>query len=183
MARLLWIDEIVIDQSNISEYSEQVSLMSLIYRRASRVIIWIGGEDEDIRLAFDFLPDLLEKIRSTKSSQDKWSTIIEIIGLPVVSSRTWNATSDIFARSWLRRLWVVQEAALASDAIVQCGALTLPWTDLAVVGRFQHGREDPEKAHDTVKFIDDLQSVARRGGRQHSLTDRPTFPVPTFSMH
>lgn len=30
-------------------------------------------------------------------------------------------------RAWWNRLWIVQEAVLASSAVVMCGNFTLPW--------------------------------------------------------
>ncbi|KAH8646739.1 heterokaryon incompatibility protein-domain-containing protein [Xylariales sp. PMI_506] len=39
----LWIDQVCIDQCNQNEVSEQVKIMDQIYRRASKVIIWLGS--------------------------------------------------------------------------------------------------------------------------------------------
>ncbi|RYC78789.1 hypothetical protein BFJ63_vAg18338 [Fusarium oxysporum f. sp. narcissi] len=41
----LWIDQICIDQSNNTEKSDQVRMMSEIYSRASQVLIWLGNPD------------------------------------------------------------------------------------------------------------------------------------------
>lgn len=41
----LWIDQICINQKDNQEKGQQVQLMSLIYRNAARVIIWLGPED------------------------------------------------------------------------------------------------------------------------------------------
>jgi len=53
--RYLWIDALCIDQINDSEKSHQVRLMGDIYKRASRVIAWLGEADENSDLAFDIL--------------------------------------------------------------------------------------------------------------------------------
>jgi hypothetical protein len=42
-SRSLWIDAVCIDQSNSLEKSGQVSLMSEIYKRCSRVVVWLGN--------------------------------------------------------------------------------------------------------------------------------------------
>jgi len=44
--RRVWIDAICINQDNLDERSQQVSLMTDIYSKARRVIIWLG-EDWD----------------------------------------------------------------------------------------------------------------------------------------
>ncbi|KAH7141766.1 heterokaryon incompatibility, partial [Dactylonectria macrodidyma] len=41
-ARAIWVDAISIDQTHLDEKSSQVPLMSLIYRRARSVLIFLG---------------------------------------------------------------------------------------------------------------------------------------------
>jgi hypothetical protein len=45
-ARVLWIDAIYINQSNISERNHQVQQMADIYSRAHQVLVWLGLETE-----------------------------------------------------------------------------------------------------------------------------------------
>ncbi|KAL9591699.1 MAG: hypothetical protein Q9179_007459 [Wetmoreana sp. 5 TL-2023] len=45
--RVLWIDSICINQNDVPEKNHQVRLMSQIYRKASRVLVWLGEEDEN----------------------------------------------------------------------------------------------------------------------------------------
>ncbi|KAH9208645.1 heterokaryon incompatibility protein-domain-containing protein, partial [Leptodontidium sp. 2 PMI_412] len=40
--RLLWIDALCINQEDIDERSEQVKLMTEIYRNVGRTLVWIG---------------------------------------------------------------------------------------------------------------------------------------------
>ena len=42
--RILWIDQICIDQSSVAEKNHQVALMGEIYSRAMRVVIWLGDK-------------------------------------------------------------------------------------------------------------------------------------------
>jgi hypothetical protein len=44
--RALWIDAICIDQASTDEKNAQVQLMSEVYSKARRVIVWLG-DDED----------------------------------------------------------------------------------------------------------------------------------------
>lgn len=64
--RYLWIDALCIDQTNVSEKSHQVQLMGDIYKRAARVLVWLGEADEDSDLAFHILT---ESHRSDGSGQ------------------------------------------------------------------------------------------------------------------
>ena len=43
-ARLLWIDAICINQSDVDEKSWQVQMMAEIYQNADRVLIWLGED-------------------------------------------------------------------------------------------------------------------------------------------
>ena len=52
--RHVWIDALCIDQLNNKEKSAQVQLMGDIYRRASRVLAWLGKAEDDSDLAMDF---------------------------------------------------------------------------------------------------------------------------------
>ncbi|KAL8760735.1 MAG: hypothetical protein Q9184_003093 [Pyrenodesmia sp. 2 TL-2023] len=53
--RVLWIDAVCIDQSNLAEKTHQVGMMGNIYRNAARVLVWLGESDKDIRKAMAFL--------------------------------------------------------------------------------------------------------------------------------
>ena len=50
--RTLWIDAICINQTSIPEKNTQLRLMADIYRKARRVIIWLGEGSEMLDLAF-----------------------------------------------------------------------------------------------------------------------------------
>jgi hypothetical protein len=41
-ARPLWVDAICINQADIQERNAQVSLMAFIYKRATKVLVWLG---------------------------------------------------------------------------------------------------------------------------------------------
>lgn len=57
-SRILWIDALCIDQSNMKERSAQVRLMHAIYRRADRVLSWLGEQDAYSDLAFNTIEEL-----------------------------------------------------------------------------------------------------------------------------
>ena len=53
--RLLWIDQLCINQYDASERSKQVEMMGRIYREAERTELWLGEEDETAHDAFDLI--------------------------------------------------------------------------------------------------------------------------------
>lgn len=56
--RTLWVDQICIDQKNVSERNLQLLLIKPIYNRAARVILWIGEEGIATAKAFDIINKL-----------------------------------------------------------------------------------------------------------------------------
>ncbi|KAN0094196.1 Heterokaryon incompatibility protein (HET) domain containing protein [Hyaloscypha variabilis] len=56
--RTLWVDAICIDQDDLPERQSQVQLMKQIYSQSSRVLTWLGEEEEGDKEVFDFLASL-----------------------------------------------------------------------------------------------------------------------------
>lgn len=54
-SQVMWIDAICINQADLDERRHQVQLMKHIYSDAVRVLVWLGEEDEDSRLAMSIL--------------------------------------------------------------------------------------------------------------------------------
>jgi hypothetical protein len=106
----LWADAICIDQSNIQERNEQVSLMRWIYTLAQQTIIYLGTSNEDC-------DRLLEAIAKGQSSD-------EVRKL---------ANTEILSRDWFTRVWTYQELVLAKEVWVQCGRRRVKWDSLFTV--------------------------------------------------
>lgn len=115
VARILWIDAIFIDQSNISEKSDQVAQMREVYENASEVQIWLGPAGIYSHDGVKVLAALLQAREVPNNS----AGFITSFGLHVLE--------DILSRDWWSRLWVVQEAAIAKRASLICGYKVVPW--------------------------------------------------------
>lgn len=102
--RDVWIDAICIDQSNNEERSNQVRLMSRIFYGAFRVLAYLGEAADDSN-------SLLRAI-------DRGETYTNY------------ATADhLLSRRYFKRLWIVQEVALARRITLLCGDKVVPWTE------------------------------------------------------
>jgi hypothetical protein len=106
--RPLWIDAIVIDQSNMTERSHQVSLMRDLYTGAESVIVWLGlaTGTEDLAFMLARRPNLFR---------------IEDFHV---------ALTDVLNKPYWGRVWVVQEFVLAQRVDIWCGDLSV---DAAIV--------------------------------------------------
>ncbi|KAK6593978.1 ankyrin repeat and sam domain containing protein 6 [Botrytis cinerea] len=76
--RFLWIDALCINQSNHLERNRQVRIMQTIYKRAKRVILWLGPAKDDSDLALE----ILEIIETTRGEKDKFQNLrTELVSL------------------------------------------------------------------------------------------------------
>ena len=131
----VWIDAVCIWRANLQERNSQVDLMSEIYGKAAKVLIWLGVSDADtvsvahliILLASvsERTAQLLEKrLQDFGKMCDEEGDPFEKLGLPGCRSPMWLSLASLFQRSYIQRVWVLQENALAREAQVYCGAVT-----------------------------------------------------------
>ena len=157
--RTLWVDQICINQDNLEERNAQVALMGAIYSRADTVLVWIGEEDDLVQQAFQFLPILLSYLPSDPEAIQSTKLRLPVAALPIARSPAWEALSTVFSRPWFRRVWVIQEVALAKKAVVYCGSFTADWQSLAKASACQLGLQDASDAHDAVEAITSLRRM------------------------
>lgn len=72
--RVVWADGICINQADDSEKGHQVRLMRLIYKRAARVLVWLGqpSSDEQPRAAFNALCALVNQTLTPTDPPATW---------------------------------------------------------------------------------------------------------------
>lgn len=99
--RVIWIDAICINQRDIQERNQQVSLMGDIYRRAGQVFIWLGEEADNSHMVFE------QMHRGSHSDS--------------FTGQTLRAYEKLCHRPWFYRTWVLQELALSKKATILCG--------------------------------------------------------------
>ena len=115
--RTLWIDYLCINQESVLDRNTQVARMDRIYRSASRVVVWLGLESDDCSQALGELLGLAANVHLSTlypSSLDETTSRLR----PLLR---------LLRRPWFSRVWVVQEVALAKEAVVQLGNRTAPW--------------------------------------------------------
>ncbi|KAL9116979.1 MAG: hypothetical protein Q9187_006489 [Circinaria calcarea] len=128
-----WIDQLSIDQGNLSERAFQVQVMGHIYNRAKRVIVWTGDEDGDTKPAFD----IIRKLATAWSISRKLTLTPEelvadlVLDLPSFESSEWRSLLNFLLRPVFGRIWVIQEIVLAQDVVVRCGDEHITWSELS----------------------------------------------------
>lgn len=127
--RIVWIDQICINQDDLEERSQQVQLMRDIYQTASRVLIWLGDYENDSSDALSFLPRL-SKVLAAHLEEKISTDSLTSISLPIISDKIWVAVGHLFQRPWFRRVWTAQEAIMSRNSVLLCGESQLPWNIL-----------------------------------------------------
>ncbi|KAM7215381.1 Heterokaryon incompatibility protein (HET) domain containing protein [Rhypophila decipiens] len=139
----VWADAICINQRDTDEVNQQVNMMDRIYSQASKVVVWLGADPRGEMPRVDKALTALSKMRriitderltpgsawreSTGIPDTDMADLLTIVGLPPLDSVEWSVILGLFNRTWFRRLWVVQEIALASKIEVWCGGATFSW--------------------------------------------------------
>ena len=135
-SRVLWVDAVCINQSDLAERSYQVTLMSHIYRAACQVIAWIGPEEDDSLYAIDVMHDIGSSIdvdwisltfKPKVEISNPHSGMLEELLTNGFQDQEALAVSRLLHRQWFERLWIRQEIGLATQAIICCGRHSMPW--------------------------------------------------------
>lgn len=130
--RLLWIDQLCINQQDREERGHQVNIMKTIYERAARVVMWLGPADsKHAAVAFEFIREIFRcnptyipwQGAKFPSDQD-----LSLRGLPPRSSTEWEALVYMCNLPYFTRVWVVQELMVASEALMMWGEFEIGWS-------------------------------------------------------
>lgn len=139
-SRTLWADSISINQVDLKERNDHVKRMSDIYKYAYRVIAWLGPAADNSRLAIATLRQLSAQVEyisgrlrvsAPGARYPNWHKNAD--ELPF-DQETWQALLDLIRRDWFDRLWIYQEAQLASvKSYLQCGPDRINWPEFRKV--------------------------------------------------
>jgi len=143
---VFWIDAICINQGDLAERAQQVTLMGEIYASASGVYAWLGPPSEDSNLAMNLLYRIGEsvglddnsyEIRPRESAFTRasamskgYTDLLCDLRFPI----PWDgpeaqALERLFYRPWFERLWIRQEITLGGDrAGLVCGGSSIEWS-------------------------------------------------------
>ena len=137
--RILWIDALCINQSDIEERSSQVAFMSSVYSRAVRVIVWLGESGKDIAKLFDFLNDTKGKWRQAYCRipqsgplSNARRNLRSLLWKRTLSGARFERSFGQFCHDpYWRCVWIIQEILSASSVVILCGSKLLDMNYLA----------------------------------------------------
>lgn len=132
--RMIWVAAICVPHDNRMERETLVSLLGEIFRRAQRVVAWVG----DATASSDRAVEVLRQIHSLSLEPSKplngpsklpvptWRES----GYPDMEDSIWEDIESFFQRPWFSRAWVIQDVVFASSLTVCCGSTSLEWEEL-----------------------------------------------------
>jgi hypothetical protein len=134
-----WVDALCINQDDTDEREVQVGMMDRIFKAANRIDIWIGESDDSHAGAVAQVMETMSKLLDDEIDRlDKggraWQVLdlasgpfLESYGLPNMNNEIWHSFIDFFERTWFRRVWILQEVALAREAVVLWDEHIISW--------------------------------------------------------
>lgn len=131
--RTLWVDAICINQQDVPERNQQVQIMGTIFKNAECVLVWLGEGMDGYEEVFE----LIESFNGNTETEVFGVNLLEMNYLTniaasiILRESLLKALSSFFERSWFRRVWVIQEVAVASNIQVACGPRACQWAAIS----------------------------------------------------
>ena len=123
-----WIDALCVNQQDISERSQQVSLMNAIYKESRDAIVWLGEWDPGT-------PSNKAAIQRTYAVLEDLASDKHLRNIPLLSDSddSYNESRSEFcsimeyliSRSYWNRVWIIQEFILPKHAEIICGPFSM----------------------------------------------------------
>jgi hypothetical protein len=148
-SKIVWIDQICINQEDPMEKSRQVSMMDDIYGTCNQVRIClpvpgitVGGLWGELISTWDperypelqeveAAHDLLWKLNTSRFIEDytpSSNNEINLSGLLALAPmEQWKALANLLDNPWFQRIWIVQEVGLAREIHVHYGHRKIDW--------------------------------------------------------
>ncbi|PNP53987.1 hypothetical protein THARTR1_05674 [Trichoderma harzianum] len=139
--RVLWVDAICINQDDNKERGHQVQQMGDIFKKAGRVIFWLGESTpfssfiDNFMTVFGRLQQISREYpySSWSPNDDNWirvwaNSIGPTLANPEAFHRLKRGLWHIIKQPWFTRVWILQEVTNAREALLCCGSKTIaPW--------------------------------------------------------
>lgn len=128
--RNLWADQICINQNDLVERAQQVSLMGVIYANSRTTLIWLG---EAVNKQVDSVVNLLRDVDAMVKEQLQernglWEEMPLVTASDeIANDQRWKAIAEMTQSEWFNRVWVVQEAGLSKAPLIMYGKHDIAW--------------------------------------------------------
>lgn len=184
-ARILWIDQLCINQNDLLEKGFQVEQMGQIYEKASMTIIWLGEDNGDSAKLFDMvgrLQSILGNPQLPQSPATGFEHNAEYI-LELKRQGVWDEihfiTRRLLERPWFQRVWVFQEAVMSANVMFLLGLYYFPWDQVVRVAFLSLSPNLVKFSPQTYKS---LMLFARMNSFRYIYSDKKKLPLAVLLM-
>ncbi|KAK3071421.1 hypothetical protein LTR53_008663 [Teratosphaeriaceae sp. CCFEE 6253] len=147
--RMLWVDQVCINQADRAERAAQVGIMGWIFAEARCVIMWLGVDKLQDPQAHSCTGLVTRLARLSSESEDTsslryghvWDDILAMYGLPMARDPQWKALQRLHSSPYFSRLWIYQEVVSAASRVVLWGDLELDYSDMMASLQFVQRNE------------------------------------------
>jgi hypothetical protein len=127
----VWVDALCINQQDVDEKNVEVKRMGEIYRKADRVLSYVGGEEDESGQILEFMDAIGEVVQRANVLAPITLGFIKNIRPDMALSM-----AKLLSRTYFSRIWIVQEIALGGEkGIVICGARRFSWINILRCGK------------------------------------------------
>lgn len=178
--RLLWIDQLCINQDDILEKNQQVEQMTRIYERASVTVIWLGEDNGQSSRLLETIRRLQQILGSPQSRQSPMTAlnyseeIFNEMGRQGMWDDIHSVSRSLLQRPWFQRAWVFQEAVVSSKTVFLLGSYYLPWDELMRVILLSMY---PEEGRTSLLMPSAFQLFARMNEMRYAISDKKRIPL------
>jgi len=132
--RVLWADALCINQEDKNEKGHQVKRMGEVYANAKCTLVWLGCDDQNIAEdafalileANAYLADLYLQVGRSLYKTEPFTKPHPIC----MDEGRWLGVAKVFRFPWFRRVWTVQEVAIADRCRMFWGSLSIDIADV-----------------------------------------------------
>lgn len=126
--RVIWIDAVCINQTDDDEKDQQIPLMGQVYKKSCGNIVWLGKGQAWTAAAIGAINAMFSDIKKeTNNSLRTFHQLLDLGPDHRYSNSLEQCPHDIqallafYSNTWFRRIWCVQEVALAPSNTVMFG--------------------------------------------------------------
>jgi len=144
-SKRLWADAICINQQDVAEKSHQVSQMGEVYENAREVVVWLGNDTDGVaRRCFDLINKTKLYLLPLFEIHGPYVEQIPAIALPDALSGRSDLCKirDMLSLPWFKRVWVIQEVAVAKECVMAWGSHRIEMAQVAELVHWWAFRED-----------------------------------------
>ncbi|KAF4988898.1 hypothetical protein FGRMN_9479 [Fusarium graminum] len=130
--RRLWADQVCVNQDDIAERSQQVTLMNAIYKGAKHVLVWLGSDEQNVAHNAMTMIHYLDGVFNDKEMHSDFRRV-HSEELLIQDRGPWMPLSSLTKQPWFSRLWIVQEIGTGAPATLYWGDAEIDWEILSSV--------------------------------------------------